>query len=164
VLFGSGAAFGLLQQECPRGVGSGSRPTTSSTGRLSATRALTGCLPSCTSTFVIARAFVLFDFLISPRSYLRVSVLLMTIIPSPYWRLFFSYTIIFLYLVAELIIKPWRLRSVQVFSYVSYFLLMFAMSILFRPASEQLFKPFVNSIMWHLPTDIFHFIIYLILL
>lgn len=96
--------------------------------------------------------------LISARSYLRIMVLLMTIVSSPYWRLFSSYVIIFVYLVAELIIKPWRLRSVQIFSYVSYFLLLFAMSILFRPACKELSEPVVIAFgFWLLSDMMFQF-------
>jgi hypothetical protein len=68
-------------------------------------------------------------------SILRILVLLMTIIPDSYWKLFSMYIIISGFLIAELVIQPWRLRSVQFFSICSYFLLLFAISILFRPAS-----------------------------
>ena len=69
---------------------------------------------------------------------LRVLVLMMTIIPYPYWRLFSTYIIIFVYLIVELVMQPWRLRSVQLFSLVSHFLLLFTIGILFRPASNEL--------------------------
>jgi hypothetical protein len=68
---------------------------------------------------------------------LRVLVLMMTIIQFPYWRLFCINIVLFIFLIAELIIKPWRLRSVQLFSTVSQFLLLFATGILFRPAGEE---------------------------
>ena len=69
---------------------------------------------------------------------LRVLVLMMTIIPYPYWRIFSTYIIIFVYLIVELLMQPWRLRSVQIFSLVSHFLLLFTIGILFRPASNEL--------------------------
>jgi hypothetical protein len=70
-------------------------------------------------------------------SALRVLVLMMTIIPFPYWRLFCINIIIFIYLIVELIIRPWRMSSVQIFSIASLFLLLFATGILFRPAGRK---------------------------
>ncbi len=113
--------------------GSGSLRITNSTSRRLATHVRIGCPHNCKPPALFRAFFKSHSILCS---YLRVMVLLMTIIPSPYWRLFSCYLIIFVYLVAELLFKPWRLRSVQIFSYVSYFLLLFAMCILFRPASE----------------------------
>jgi len=69
--------------------------------------------------------------------FLRVLVLMMTIIPFPYWRLFCINMILFIYLIVELIVRPWRMKSVQVFSFASFFLLVFATGILFRPATLQ---------------------------
>jgi hypothetical protein len=71
-------------------------------------------------------------------SFLRVLVLMMTIISFPYWRLFCINMILFIYLIVELIVRPWRMKSVQVFSFASFFLLVFATGILFRPASMEL--------------------------
>lgn len=72
-----------------------------------------------------------------PRSILRVLVLLMTIVPAPYWRLFSYYIVIFTFFIAELVFKPWRLRSVQLLSTVTYFILLFAIFVLARPASKS---------------------------
>ena len=74
-------------------------------------------------------------------SALRILVLMMTIIERPYWRLFSINTVVFAYLIVELIVKPWRLRSVQLFSYVSFFLLLYANSIFFRPACKTSTAP-----------------------
>lgn len=45
--------------------------------------------------------------------------------------------ILFIYLIVELIVRPWRMKSVQIFSFASFFLLVFATGILFRPASME---------------------------
>jgi hypothetical protein len=84
-------------------------------------------------------------------SILRVLVLMMTIIQFPYWRLFCINIVLFMFLIAELIIRPWRLRSVQLFSIVSQFLLVFATGILFRPAC----KDFVLGLILHFPASCF---------
>jgi hypothetical protein len=70
------------------------------------------------------------------RRSLRVAVLSASLIPQDYWKLFSFFMIIFLFFILEMIFKPWRLRDVQIFSNMSYFLLLLVLFILARPASK----------------------------
>jgi hypothetical protein len=69
---------------------------------------------------------------------LRVAVLSASLIPEDYWKLFSFFMIIFLFFIFEMIFKPWRLRDVQIFSNMSYFVLLLVLFILARPASKDL--------------------------
>jgi hypothetical protein len=72
---------------------------------------------------------------------LRICLLMLSLISQDYWKLFAFYMAILFFFIAELIFKPWSLRAVQLYSNVSYFLLMFAIFVLARPASTHLFQP-----------------------
>ena len=67
---------------------------------------------------------------------LRVAVLGASLISEDYWKLFSIFMIIFLFFIFEMIFKPWRLRDVQIFSSMSYFILLLVLFILARPASK----------------------------